>query len=49
MHVALDPAPTVPEYLPDSQETHVCTLVAVTVVEYVPAGQAVHVCASSGE
>jgi hypothetical protein len=49
MQVALDPAPTATEYLPDSHEMHVCSLVAVTVVEYFPAGQAVHVCASSGE
>jgi hypothetical protein len=49
MQVELAPAPTALEYLPDSQETHVLSLVAVTVLEYLPAGQAVHVCASSYE
>jgi hypothetical protein len=49
MQVELAPAPTTLEYLPDSQETHVLSLVAVTVLEYLPAGQAVHVCASSYE
>jgi hypothetical protein len=49
MHVELRLAPTVLEYLPDSQETHALSPVAVTVLEYLPAGQAVHVCASSYE
>lgn len=45
----LELAPTVLEYLPDSQATHVSTEVAVTKVEYFPAGHSVQVCESSGE
>jgi hypothetical protein len=47
--VALEFAPTVLEYLPDSQETQVSIELAVTTVEYFPAGQAEHVSASSYE
>jgi hypothetical protein len=49
MQVELEFAPTVPEYLPDSQEIQVSTPVAAPVGEYLPAGQAVHVWASSYE
>jgi len=49
MQVLLEFAPTVPEYLPDSQARHVSTELAVGVLEYLPEGHAVHVCASSYE
>jgi len=47
--VPLEFAPTVLEYLPDSQEAQVLIETAVTTAEYVPAEHAVHVCASSYE